>query len=724
MADSVQMYDSILVYAKWLNLRQMRGAVRATFDKMVKTDNQTSGMKNEGWNDLLTRATIDPTDAAQTDVYMSDEEWLKLYNEFRTTFRNLNASREDLKRSGQKDTINFLDMAYGPAGCFGPRKTDDTAVAAITNNIVNTPDPELKRFFTETLNKQFNVENPTEFLKDIAKKKYDSDKGTRDKLIRFVEYIKDFANNQLYYSNDIADDKADELRRKLVNFPADEIIQGLENEPDPKPEEMNAFKNAYYQPLLDILVQKDDVRKDFASAGGSKITTPIEAALGKTNYKDENSKDYVAPSEKDTLTPMQELEKTVKDHLDDTILKLENRAKYDKYLLPNLSKPIALAIYGAKWKPTDGLEKLVELKGKISGKFKGKQPHVAEAFDFLIKALEHAKNTTPKQFEGALKNGNQGLALDILIAEYDIREGKKDDIISAAHEVLSKLRWGYNTSVMRDKLFEKKIELFGDKGYSWNKNEFMAGVTGALDTTLHYTAKGIFNIFNAATNAIRRNGRFYKLNEAEQKRIDGMNKKHDDDIRIKESLRTQKQAELTQLESDAGTLRTDFRAWRARNGNYGRRARDAAQTRIDAYNDEIQRISKSDNYKQAQEEKNNLDAELQQKQAERQQLDQRKQQLDNEIQRLQAQETQLNQKRQTMRTQQRNMIQILRAARVSGDLGAQATANTNLQNLARQIAAIDNKLRDIPNQITQKNNEKNDIDTNQIPAKDTEITNI
>lgn len=678
------MKDSVFVMAKWLNLQMMQEQYKSAFKKMADSGNLSKGMKDEEWKELLDRAEPDPDDQAQNDVFMDADEWEKLYKEFLKTFRALDDSRDSLKEAGNKDAIKYLDLVYGTGNYFYPRRTDDAVANKIKQLFVFFENPSGKNI-GEYLLRQIGIEKTSDisdFIGKIKKGKYDTDAELKYKLENLIRNAKWLVSDDNQYNA-----PSDVVKNEFQRIGLQDIQDGLDdkNEQIP-PAKINDFKTIY-PVLLRSLLTKEKIRNAFASAGGGKITEQVNRALEKTNYKDENSADFVAPSEKDTLTWQQQLEKDWKDFKDDTILKLKNRAKYDKYLMPEISKPIAVEIYDAGWKPEDGLAKLGEVKSKLEGKFKGKKPECAKALKFLMEALDYAKNKIPKAFDGALKNGKQGLALDILIAEYGLKNGKSDAEITAAHEVLSKLRWGYNTSVTREKLFKDSISLFGDKNLSWNKQggEAIQTVTGAVDKTINFVFKQTFNIFNAGINAIRRHGRYYKLDDNEQKRIDAINAGIDGKITDLQTERAKIEANRNQRRNDRApfmqTMRTLYRQ------GFDRNAYNQANTDIQTSNQMLEQLE-------------------QQKQTEIQTLNTLQDQADQ----LNAQIQNLQDQIQHMTSQRQNLQILEQMARQNGDLAAAAQAQAQIQ----QITA----------NINQANNNVNAIQANQLQPVMRNITTV
>ena len=689
------MKESVFVMAKWLNLQMMQEQYKSAFKKMADSGNLSKGMKDEKWKELLDRAEPDPDDQAQNDVFMDADEWEKLYKEFLKTFRALDDSRDSLKEAGNKDAIKYLDLVYGTGNYFYPRRTDDAVVNKIKQLFVFFESPGGKNI-GEYLLRQIGIEKTSDisdFIGKIKKGKYDTDADLKYKLENLIRNAKWLVSDDNQYNA-----PSDVVKNEFQRIGLQDIQDGLDdkNEQIP-PAKINDFKTIY-PVLLRPLLTKEKIRNAFASAGGGKITEQVNRALEKTNYKDENSADFVAPSEKDTLTWQQQLEKDWKDFKDDTILKLKNRAKYDKYLMPEISKPIAVEIYDAGWKPEDGLEKLKDKKSKIEGKFKGKKPESAKAFKFLMEVLEYAESKIPKAFAGALKNGKQGLALDIFIAEYGLKNGKSDAEISAAHEVLSKLRWGYNTSVKRDKIFKEPLVLFGDKGLSWNKqSEGMRIVSNATDKTINFMLKSTFNIFNAGINAVRRYGRYYKLNNSEQDRIDKINQGIDGKISEQQTLRSNIITERDNLRNARNPHLTALR--NLHGAGFNRAARAQAETDIQASNQLLEQL---------EQQKENENTSLAQLQDQQQQIQSQIQDLQNQIQQL---------------TWQQQVFQLHKhQAQQQGDLAAEAQADALLQQASQDINAINTNIGRLNNQLGLINPRINTAMTH-IGTLNTQITN-
>ena len=98
----------------------------------------------------------------------------------------------------------------------------------------------------------------------------------------------------------------------------------------------------------------------------------------------------------------------------------------------------------------------------------------------------------PKAVEGALRNGAQmNQLVSGLIAEA-VKQGKTKEAKTAL-EILSVAKYGLSTSRTLNKLREDKelFNVFSNKDLSWNKNEGVKFVTGAIDKTVRAGVLGV-----------------------------------------------------------------------------------------------------------------------------------------------------------------------------------------------------------------------------------------
>ncbi|MDR2412691.1 MAG: hypothetical protein LBD50_00575 [Rickettsiales bacterium] len=524
MADKYT--DFIFDYAKKFRIRNMENEHLSTLKKMrgpevppgsgiypedVRTKNQ------KGWNENA--------DLPDGMAKLEEDQWQELYESFQKTFRSMHANRESFENNAA--AIKYLDSYYGQGKLFSgsvitPFGIDAEAeikrVRDFLKELKDSGSSGSKVLIGNLIRENAGFKSWDELISAINSEKYnEEDKdNTRGKIRKFIYYLRNKKNDLLKEKIDDGENNDDyisnpTLQQKLKDINFNVIDSGFEQEePKATSQQIQDFQDVYDVGLLQPLILNEKLRGVFKENNGGEITAPIEKAIGQTDFKNKESADYVAESEKDKLNSWQQFTENVKKNADDTILKLRNRALRDKYMLPATSKPIAVDAYSKGFNPKDGLAKFLEILPKLEGKYKGTNPEVAKALKFMKEALEYCKDKMPKAFEGALKNGEQGLAIDMAIARYGIRNDKSDNEIKTAFEVISKLRWGYATSSKRDALFKDNLTIFSDKGLSWNKHEGLQFISKAFDKTIQFGARGIFEIANMGVNAVRQRGKYYK----------------------------------------------------------------------------------------------------------------------------------------------------------------------------------------------------------------------
>ena len=269
------------------------------------------------------------------------------------------------------------------------------------------------------------------------------------------------------------------------------------------PNKLDYFKRNY-KSLLNTLVTDSKVYDVFKLYDHGKISKHLEASVGKVDYANADSKDYVPPKRSDELTPWQHLKDNVKDTWTDYMDKYI-KLRGDRLYFSNSAQLIFKALTGAKFKPTDGLDKLLSSAGDIKKNLMYKSPRAVDHFDWMNKTLGELKNTMPKAFAGALKTGRQMKAIVSELVIKAVRENKMDEA-KTAMEVLSVVKYGYTTSKIMDALGNEKLSIFSDGGLSWNKNQAVQFVTNAMDKSIKAAFMGVGYLITMGGNAIRLNG--------------------------------------------------------------------------------------------------------------------------------------------------------------------------------------------------------------------------
>lgn len=518
---SASMNDFLLQYYMQYRFNHMPTEVRAQYDVYVKSDDFRGNMKtwknklmhqgaNGGWveNDM-------PDPANSTDAFfMEDGDWKKLFIAFQNAFRNMSADRERLEKTSP-DAVKFLDEYFGSL----PSKIFTNSVAnSVADDLISN---ELKKFLQKyqtrleiqfqnwgIIDKDFSY---NQLLSGISSKKYNSSPSFQKKIKKIAQYIDAYSTSE-------------EFRNVLRLNPGDTIpdfspiISGFDDEHIDQVK-MDLFKGSVamrgeYVTLLNTLVTNKKIYDVFKQYDDGKISGKLEEANSKLEYDDQNSKDYIIPKRSEELTFYQKLRGdvsgTIEDYLD-KYLKLSG----DRLYFSESAKLIIKAI-GKAYKPTEGLDKILEKKSDIKNNLMYKSPRATDQFDWFVKTMEELKASMPKTFAGALKSGRQLKAIVEELIMKAVRENKIEEA-KTAMEILSVVKYGYTNSKIMEAFNKSDLTIFSDKGLSWNKNEGVKFVTTAFDYTIKkglqavgYTLTGLGNIirlsgskFNGQANRLK-----------------------------------------------------------------------------------------------------------------------------------------------------------------------------------------------------------------------------
>lgn len=593
---AVKMDEFLLQYYMQYRFNHMPPEVRAQFDAYVKSDDFRGNMKT--WKTKLMHqdangkwvenAMPDPANSADA-FYMEDGDWKKLFIAFQNAFRNMSADREKLVKDGKTDAVNFLDTYFGtlPSQLFSNSVANAAADNLISNefkNFLNTYKTRLEVQFQNwgILDKDFTY---SQLLSGITSKKYNSSPSFQKKIKKIAQYIDAYSTSE-------------EFRNVLRLNPGDTIpdfspiINGFDDE-HVDPAKMDLFKgNANirgdYVDLLNTLVKNKKVYEVFKQYDDNKISGKLEAANSKLEYDNTDSKDYVPPKRTEELTFYQKLKGDVNDTIEDYLdkyLKLSG----DRLYFSESAKLIIKAI-GKSYKPTEGLDKILEKKSDIQKNLMYKSPRATDHFDWFVKTMEDLKNSMPKTFVGALKNGRQLKAIVEELIMKAVRENKIDEA-KTAMEILSVVKYGYTNSKIMEAFNKSDLTIFSDKNLSLNKNsQVITMVTTAFDYTIKkglqavgYTLTGLGNIvrlsgskFKGHANRLRNlRNQWVASNTAERNAAE---QRRNTENPLDQSIINAQQAILTNL-NNAGINAASL----AQKKNDLRSAKAAAQTAHEAY---------------------------------------------------------------------------------------------------------------------------------------------
>lgn len=530
MAD-VSMENFLLQYLMQMRIRRMDPQIMARFQDYIEKEDFNGHMK-EWRNNLMEEVdgewkAKELPDPNGPDYHLTDEEWVKLFKEFRSAFRSMAADRRKLEGAidyGDKNdtALGFLDEYFGTGKLFSQSVASPEAETAIS---------EFYKIITNDTNKS----NITIFLKQHDLVDYDTlKKGIEDKKYNtsatFQQQLKDVVEYVSYNAS---------INQLAVDFSScdlNQITNGFEDDDTylaTSPEFID-FKNGEYDIILRRLYGSEKIRNAFPS---NKFTTAYNRAKELTGYDDSSSKDYVHPKSKDELTLGQKISKWADDTYEDVF---EKYIKFhgDRLYFSVQAKEIVSAIHKAKIKPTDGLDKVIASASEIKKGLAYKSPKAPGHFDWFIETLGKVKEKMPKAFAGALYNGRQMKAVVSEIIAEAVNNNKVAEA-KTAMEVLSVIRYGFTTSKIMETLGKEDFKLFSDKDLSWNKTNGMQFVTNALDKSIKFAFMGIGYGITIAGNAISQRG--IKFNHERTGRL-----QNDDDL---DKQRTRLEEQTTRMQT-------------------------------------------------------------------------------------------------------------------------------------------------------------------------------
>ncbi len=485
---AIKMEDFLLQYFMQLRFNNMPAEVMAKFKDYAKADDFRGNMKH--WKThLMENGQPKPMPNPEQQggpYFLEKDEWEKLFREFQSAFRKMDSNRNNFTSSIDFGVNNdkfkqFLDEYFGQGRLFDKATASADAETEITN---------LKQLLENNSNlfsvklSEWGIISHKDLLEGINKKKYNTDTEFQDKLKNVARYVS-------YYAGDLGLQFDDDQSKK--------IIDGFDD-PQIDPQKLANFK-LEYDILLRRLAGDDKLRAQFPS---DKIKSSFDTAKQYIAYDDQNSKDYVPPKREDELTPWQSLKKHAGDTYADVF---EKYIKFtgDRLYFSDQAKQIVAGIHKAKIKPTDGIDGIMGKVSDIKKSLQYKSPQATEHFDWFTKTMGELKDTMPKAFEGALKNGRQMRAIIEEMIMKAVREGKEKEA-KTAMEVLSVVKYGYTTSKIMDALGKEELSIFSDSKLSWNKNEGVQFVTKAMDKSIKWAFMGIGYGITIAGNAFKLSG--------------------------------------------------------------------------------------------------------------------------------------------------------------------------------------------------------------------------
>ena len=572
------------------------------FEDFVSKNNMTDNMKK--WAGYLEKDPADPTkykrepepdgffkiqDYPNIDE-LSDEDLKELYLACQVAFEGLHKNQDAY--SDNAKVYNFINHYYSTFSAkqstlqaYGSTEKQITELKNFLNNILikqaaSTTSADTKVAINATIYRIESIfRSSSEFrtlgIKGFVNKLNSTDYNKDNKFQELLQNVARLFNkhNQNNLEQELKDlERADpSLTNQITNLKSNNIF-GYDSwfEADIDHNALADFKTKY-STIFKELYKEQKIFDAFKQHEGEdkQISAAIEKTKADMDYTNPESKDFIAPKREEELTVPQQIQKWASKTYENYFAKY-SKFKGDRIYLSETSGKICKALDKANIKPTDGLKKILEneknIKTALQNDVDGR-----EAFGWLAETLKElqADPDTAKAFEGALKSGRQmkSLVKEIIIKAAEADDPKVTAKAKIALEVLSVIKYGNTTSKIMDAIKSDK-ELFNfmsNEKLSWNKNEGVKIITGAMDKTIRAAFIGVGYGATILWNTARKTG-----SKFDQKFMD--NKKDKTGQRMKqasESWETDHLTAKTELENQKANAETSKVAQEAKRSATG-----------------------------------------------------------------------------------------------------------------------------------------------------------
>lgn len=512
--------DFLLEYYKRLLFNNMRIEKFTKFCDYAERNDMSGNMKH--WkHDLLEHDPNNPNellkDAAGLYIRkpnlelvgewnLDRDELVKLFKAIQNTFRSMDANKSEFEKD--ETTNKFLKEWFGNDGQLFTYSKINPAYRDQIAKLQKMLDDDKKAnvlewAFSNHFDDDFSFKDFKEGL-DPKKEKYNKDPKFQKRLINFIN---DF-NNTLEYGR-FGNERAEALNKHDITEPFENVDKWFDDDLYITDQRLGEFRGRLTD-LLNELNTNDhkDTFEIFKANDSSKISKSLTKARAFLDYNNEKSDDFVAAKREDELTPWQRLSDRVKQTYSDTLKKYVELTGDRVFFSPQAKLMVkavdSCEVDGRRIKPTDGLDKILKEKDKITDLLRGKYSSnkAAKHFEWFAKEMAELKKSMPKAYEGALRNGQQMRHIVAELIADAIEEGKIDEAKSAM-EFLTVVRYGLTTSRLMDNIAKNPLTLFSDKSLSWNKNDGMKFVTASMDKLINSGIKIAGRGIAMGVNAIR-----------------------------------------------------------------------------------------------------------------------------------------------------------------------------------------------------------------------------
>ena len=486
MAEDMKKF--LLTYFKQRHFNNMSPEVRAQYDIFRERGDFIGNMKN--WNKEL----IDETTGKNKDVpeLTEAEDLEKLYNLFQNVLQDMATNKDDFKyETVSKDFIN--EWFGGPKPLFDYTKATKDAEQDLekVRSVIASHKSQVSTLLKDYFSEDFTIDDLINGL-DAKDKKYNSDPKFRERMLAVIRYIQTYQNYEEYWPQDA---KIEFVQPDTEQWFASDLF------------DVKRFKDAYPK-MLDALLGSKKLRDRFANYGSKKtISKQLTQAISETDYENKDSDDFVQAK----IPDAKNLAQRISDWKDDTYENIFRKfctARGSRIYFTEFSHEIIKAIDKAGIKPTAGIDGLIEKHTDIESKLFAKSPTAKKHFAWFASTMEEVKKKMPKAYEKALRNGRSLRAVVSEVIRIAIRDSKVDEAKTAL-EILSVCKYGFITSKARENLDEyfkeNKEGIFSNKDLSWNKNEGVKFVTGALDKTVRLGIRAAVQGVSTLNHIIQKN---------------------------------------------------------------------------------------------------------------------------------------------------------------------------------------------------------------------------
>ena len=496
-------------YFKQLHFNAMTPEVRNRWNEYLKRGDLTSKMKD--WrNQLMEKTTEDGEDkytefdlpniekgqnsnregeGKPGDPGLTDVQIIELYKYMNEAVSAM-AEDKKLKNTEFATAKAFINDFYGENNVFNIIPLEESTCDKLKNLFTDTQNAKLLEVVIS--NNLPDGLTYNEFIDGIKQKKYNVDAGFRDKLQTVIDKLQ-YANYQLRLNRE-----QEELIEQIIAL-KDEL------NPEPSKHSIERFKNNY-DAVLQRLYNKSKAKELFAAHDNHGIISALDTARDEVDYDKTDSDNYIYPKVEKQLNPAQRIKKGWDDFKENRLDKWKNFAG-DYMFQSRAAEDIVKQIKKEGIKPTDGLAAILDKAKTIESNMPHTSPQTVKHFKWFIDEITKIKGEDDKAFEACLYNG---ISLRGVV-ERLIKDAVKADKIAEAKtalEILSVIKYENTTSKTLDAIKEDKelFTLLSNKDLSWNKNEGVKFVTGALDKTIRVGGIAIATMATVAVNSIRKLG--------------------------------------------------------------------------------------------------------------------------------------------------------------------------------------------------------------------------